>query len=147
MLTVIDGCTREALWVAVEPKMNGNEVLDVFFGLILKRGKPRFIRSDNGPEFIAEHLQTWLRKVGVEPIQIYPGSPWENSYNERFNGTLRNEVLNVEWFHTVHQAQTAINVWLRQYNHIRPNHGLNMRPPVPKTQMEKAKINCTENWC
>ena len=146
MLTVIDEYTREALCVAVRPKMNANDVLDVLFDLILKRGKPRFIRSDNGTEFIAEHLQTWLRKVGIEPIQIYPGSPWENGYNERFNGTLRNEVLNVEWFHTVHQAQTAINVWLRQYNHIRPHHGLNMRPPVPETIIKKTKSSGTENW-
>ena len=75
MLTVIDKYTREALCVAVRPKMNANDVLDVLFDLILKRGKLRFIRSDNGPEFIAEHLQTWLRKVGIEPIQIYPDSP------------------------------------------------------------------------
>ena len=78
MLTVIDEYTREALCGAVRPKMNANDLLDVLFDLILKRGKPRFIRSDNGTEFIAEHLQTWLRKVGIEPIQIYPGSPWEN---------------------------------------------------------------------
>ena len=126
--------------------MNANDVLDVLFDLILKRGKPKFIRSDNGPEFIAKHLQTWLRKVGIEPSQIYPGSPWENGYNERFNGTLRNEVLNAEWFYTVHQAQTAIKAWLRQYNHIRPHHGLNMRPPVPETLIEKSKNTGTENW-
>ena len=138
--------TREALCVAVRSKMNTNDVLDVLFDLILKRGKPKFIRSDNGPEFIAKHLQTLLRKVGIEPIQIYLGSPWENGYNELFNGTLRNEVLNAEWFYTVHQAQTAINVWLRQYNHIRPHHGLNMRPPVPETLIEKSKNTGTENW-
>jgi len=146
MLTVIDEYTREALCVAVRSKMDANDVLDVLFDLILKRGKPKFIRSDNGPEFIAKHLQTWLRKVGIEPIQIYPGSPWENGYNERFNGTLRNEVLNAEWFYTVHQAQTAINVWLRQYNHIRPHYGLNMRPPVPETLIEKSKNTGTINW-
>ena len=52
------------------------------------------------PEFIATHLQDWLKKIGIKPMQIYPGSPWENGYNERFNGTLRKEVLNAEWFHT-----------------------------------------------
>ena len=112
MLTVIDEYTREALCVAVRSKMNANDVLNVLFDLILKRGKPKFIRSDNGPKFIAKHLQNWLRKVGIEPIQIYLGSPWEDGYNERFNGTLWNEVLNAEWFYTGHQAQTAINVWL-----------------------------------
>ena len=92
------------------------------------------------PEFIATHLQDWLKKVGIKPMQIYPGSPWENGYNERFNGTLRKEVLNAEWFHTTRQAQVAINVWLRQYNQIRPHHALNMRPPVPETLLEKPKI-------
>jgi transposase InsO family protein len=67
--------------------------------------------------------------------------PWENGYNERFNGTLRKEVLNAEWFHTTKQAQVVINAWLRQYNQIRPHHALNMRPPVPETLLEKPKIN------
>ena len=83
----------------------------------------------------------------IQAILTSEGRPLgECRYNERFNGTLRNEVLNVEWFHTVHQAQTAINVWLRQYNHIRPHHGLNMRPPVPETLIEITKISGTENW-
>ena len=69
------------------------------------------------------------------------GSPWENGYNERFNGALRKEVLNAEWFHTTRQAQAAINVWLRRYNQIRPHHALNMRAPVPETLLEKPKIN------
>ncbi|MGI9402807.1 MAG: integrase core domain-containing protein [Rhizobiaceae bacterium] len=77
-------------------------------------------------------------------MQIYPGSPWENGYNERFNGTLRQEVLNSEWFHSTIQAQIAINIWLRQYNKIRPHHALSMRPPVPETLLEKAKITGTE---
>ena len=78
---------------------------------------------------------------GYRWIANYRGSPWENGYNERFNGTLRKEVLNAEWFHTTRQAQVAINVWLRQYNQIRPHHALNMRPPVPETLLEKPKIN------
>ena len=141
MLTVLDEYTREALCVAVRPKMNAHDVLETLHPLLMKHGKPEFIRSDNGPEFIATHLQDWLKKVGIKPMQIYPGSPWENGYNERFNGTLRKEVLNAEWFHTTRQAQVAINVWLRQYNQIRPHHALNMRPPVPETLLEKPKIN------
>ena len=86
-----------------------------------------------GREFTAEALQAWLNKVGVKPIQIYPGSPWENGYNERFNGTLRREVLNTEWFATIDQAKTVIQKWLRQYNHVRPHQALGMRPPVPET--------------
>ncbi len=121
--------------------MNGDDVLDALYPLLLKRGKPEYIRSDNGPEFVASTLQNWLSKVGIKPIQIYPGSPWENGYNERFNGTLRREVLNANWFNTIEQAQIAINIWLKQYNHVRPHHALGMRPPVPETLLEKAQIS------
>ena len=128
-----DEYTREALAVDAKPKMGNAEVLESLYPLILKRGKPEFVRSDNGKEFTALALQDWLKKIGVKPIQIYPGSPWENGYNERFNGTLRSEVLNAEWFATIDQARTVIGKWLRQYNHIRPHQALGMRPPVPET--------------
>jgi len=133
MLTVLDEYTRQALCVEVKPKMGSADVLEALYRLLLKYGKPEYIRSDNGSEFIAAALQLWLRKVGIKPIQIYPGSPWENGYNERFNGTLRHEVLNAEWFTSVRQAQTVINMWLKEYNHIRPHQSLNMRPPIPET--------------
>ena len=133
MLTVLDEYTREALCVAVKSRMGNAEVLETLYPLFLIHGKPEVIRSDNGPEFISKAFQTWLTKVGIKPIRIYPGSPWENGYNERFNGTLRREVLNGEWFTTINQARTVIGKWLRQYNHIRPHQALNMRPPVPET--------------
>jgi transposase InsO family protein len=145
-LTVLDEYTREGLCVTVRPKMNADEVLQTLYQLLMRKGKPEYIRSDNGPEFIAASLQHWLIKFGIKPIQIYPGSPWENGYNERVNGTPRSEVLNVEWFYTTRPAQLVINVWLRQYNHIRPHHGLNMRPSVPEVLLEKSKISGTENW-
>ena len=66
------------------------------YPLLLRHGTPEHIRSDNGPEFAAKAMQDWLRRVGIKPIRIYPGSPWENGYNERFNGTLRREVLEAE---------------------------------------------------
>ncbi len=133
MLTALDEYTRQALCVEVKPKMGSADVLGALYPLLLKHGKPEYIRSDNRPEFIAAALQLWLRKVGIKPIQIYPGSPWENGYNERFNGILRHEVLNAEWFTSIDQAQIVINMWLKQYNHIRPHQSLNMRPPVPET--------------
>ena len=86
------------------------------------------VRTRMGAEDVLEALYPPLL-----PIRIYPGSPWENGYNERFNGTLRHEVLNAEWFTTTKQAQIVINQWLRQYNHTRPHQALNMRPPVPET--------------
>lgn len=133
MLTVLDEYTRQALCVVAKANMGSAEVLEALYPLLLKHGKPQFIRSDNGREFTAGALQDWLRKAGITPMQIYPGSPWENGYNERFNGTLRNEVLNAEWFSTAKQAQAAINIWLKQYNHLRPHQALNMHPPVPET--------------
>jgi len=138
MLTVLDEYTREALCVTVKPRMGNAEVLEALYPLFLKRGRPEFIRSDNGPEFIAKNFQTWLTKVGIKPIRIYPGSPWENGYNERFNGTLRREVLNAEWFTSIKQANIVIEAWLKQYNHIRPHQALNMRPPVPETLSESG---------
>jgi len=138
MLTVLDEYTREALSVTVGTKMGANEVLEALYPLLLKRGQPAYLRSDNGPEFSAAPFEDWLRRVGITLMQIYPGSPWENGYNERFNGTLHREVLNAEWFATTRQAQTVINRWLRQYNHIRPHHALGMRPPVPETLLEKS---------
>jgi len=138
MLTVLDEYTREALCVAVNTRMGAAEVLEALYPLLLKHGKPEYIRSDNGPEFVAAALQKWLIKIGIKPIQIYPGSPWENGYNERFNGTLRHEILNAEWFSTTKQAQIVINLWLKQYNHIRPHRSLNMRPPVPETSVKSG---------
>ena len=77
MLTVLDEYTRQALCVEVKGKMGSDDVLEVMYRLLIKHGKPEFMRSDNGGEFVAAHLQNWLRKIGVKPIQIYPGSPWE----------------------------------------------------------------------
>ena len=99
MLTVLDEYTREALCVQVRARMGSADVLEALYPLLLKHGKPGHIRSDNGPEFIAAGLQDWLSKVGIKPLRIYPGSPWENGYNERFNGTLRREILNAECLH------------------------------------------------
>ncbi len=84
-------------------------------------------------------MQDWLRRVGIRPIRIYPVSPWENVYNERFNGTLRREALNAEWFATARQAQLVIDHWLREYNHIRPHEALGMHPPVPETILRNPK--------
>ena len=146
MLTVLDEYTRQALAVEVRTRMGADDVLEALYPLLLRHGTPECIRSDNGPEFVAAAMQDWLVRIGVRPIRIYPGSPlswfankplpgsaWENGYNERFNGTLRHEVLNTEWFSTTKQAQIIINHWLRQYNHKRPHQALNLRPPVPQS--------------
>jgi len=132
MLTVLDEYTREALCVTAKPRMGHAEVLEALYPLFLKHGKPEYIRSDNGSEFIARDLQSWLKKVGIKPIQIYPGSPWENGYNESFNGKLRAELLNVEVFDAVLEAKVLIEHWRRHYNTVRPHSSLGYRSPAPE---------------
>ena len=146
MLTVLDDYTREAVCVVVRSKMSANDVLDALYPLFIHHGKPEFIRSDNGPEFVATKLREWLQSVGIKSLNIYPGIPCENGYNERFNGTLRREVLNAEWFHGTQNAQVAVSTWLKQYNCNRPYQALGIRPPVPETILEVDKINGTEIW-
>ena len=138
MLTVVDEYTRQALAVPVANKMSAADVLEALYPLLIRHGKPHYIRSENGPEFTADVFQEWLARVGIKPIRIYLGFPWENGYNERFNGTLRREMLDTEWVVTTKQAQTAINSWLKQYNHIRPHQALNMRPPVPEALLKNS---------
>ncbi|MEM8977234.1 MAG: integrase core domain-containing protein [Pseudomonadota bacterium] len=133
MLTVLDEYTRQALAVVVRTRMGADDVLEALYPLLLRHGTPEYVRSDNDAvdrgrrprkppnEFAAEAMQSLLRRVGINPIHIYPGSPWENGYNERFNGTLRREVLNAEWFRTTKQAQIVINQRLEQYNRTRPH--------------------------
>jgi len=88
------------------------------------------------------YKKTW-RFLPPQACCTYSGSPWENGYNERFNGTLRNEVLNAEWFSTIHQAQTVINIWLRQYNHIRPHSSLNW--PTPNEFATRSNMDHNQN--
>lgn len=135
MLTVIDEYTRQCLTVHARFNLTSQEVLEILSQLFIQHGKPNYIRSDNGSEFKAKLLQQWLKEVGVDPLYIYPGSPWENGFNERFNGTLRNEVLNAEAFHSLTEAQCVIHQWVNQYNYIRPHQALNYRPPMPETTL------------
>ena len=92
--------------IRVDRMLNSTNVVDALADLFILRGAP----NDNGPDFIAMRLRDWLNQVGIKPRQIYSGSPWENGYTERFNGTLRKKMLSVEWFHSIRQAQIAINV-------------------------------------
>lgn len=133
MLTVIDEYTRQCLTVKAQFQVGSQEVLETLSDLFIQYGKPDYVRSDNGSEFKAQGLQQWLKSVGVEPIYIYPGSPWENGYNERFNGTLRDEVLNTEAFYSLQEARCVIHQWVQQYNYVRPHQSLNFHPPIPET--------------
>ncbi len=138
MLTVIDEYTRKCLTIRVDTQLKSDDVIDVLSTLFLTKGIPEYIRSDNGSEFTAEVLQKWLKGLHVKTAYIEPGSPWENGYNERFNGSLRDECLNFESFDTPQEARVIIGQWVNEYNQIRPHSSLGYRPPAPSAQM---KIN------
>ena len=133
MLTVIDEFTRECLAVSVARRLNSQDVLDVLTDLMAMRGVPEHIRSDNGAEFRAKAVQRLLGKVGVKTLYIEPGSPWENGYNESFNGRLRDECLNMELFNNLMEAKIIIERWRILYNTIRPHTSLGYKPPAPET--------------
>lgn len=132
MLTVIEEYTRECLAIHVRRKLNSQDVLYVLSRLFLQHGPPQHIRSDNGPEFVAKAVRHWLGRLQVKTLFITPGSPWENGYNESFNGKLRDECLNMEIFTTLKEAQVLIEKWRCFYNTERPHSSLGYRPPAPQ---------------
>lgn len=139
MLTVIDEYTRECLAIKVERKLNSTDVLDTLLDLFILHGMPDHIRSDNGSEFTAELVRRWLKKLKVKTLFIEPGSPWENGYNESFNGKLRDELLNGEIFYTLKEAQVLIEQWRKKYNTIRPHSSLGYKPPAPEATAVEYK--------
>ena len=131
LLTLIDEYTRECLAIRVARRLGSAEVLETLADVMLWHGIPEYIRSDNGPEFIAKELRQWLAKLGTGTLYIEPGSPWENGYCESFNGKLRDECLNGEIFYSLQEAQIVIEWWRIEYNTRRPHSALGYRPPAP----------------
>ena len=133
MLTIIDEFTRECLAVDVARRLNSRNVMHRLGKLFLARGLPANIRSDNGPEFTAKAVRKWMMELGIKTLFIEPGSPWENGYIESFNGKLRGELLDMEIFDTLKEAQVLIEDWRRHYNQVRPHSALGFKPPAPET--------------
>ena len=131
MLTLIDEYTRECLAIRVARRLGRYEVIEALADVMLLKGVPEHIRSDNGPEFVAKELRKWLGSVGTGTLYIEPGSPWENGYCESFNGKLRDECLNGEIFYSLKEAQIVIEKWRVVYNTLRPHSSLGYRPPAP----------------
>ena len=132
-LNILDEFSRECLAIRVKRKLNSTDVVDALTDLFILRGVPAFIRSDNGPEFIAEIVRNWIAAVGATTAYIEPGSPWENGYCESFNARLRNEFLNREVFYTLKEAKIIIEQWRKHYNTKRPHSALGCRPPAPES--------------
>jgi len=130
MLNILDEHTRECLAIRVEQSVNSLQVIDTLNWLFLLRGVPEHIRSDNGPEFIANAVKEWLSQAGCRTLYIEPGSPWENSYIESFNGKLRDECLNQEVFRNIAEARQVVENWRHEYNHYRPHSSLGYLSPA-----------------
>lgn len=140
MLNIMDEFTRECLAIKVKRRLNSFDVLETLADLFLLHGQPKFIRSDNGPEFIAERLRDWLSSLEVKTLFIEPGSPWENGYIESFNGRLRDELLNGEVFYTLNEAKVILESWRKDYNHVRPHSSLGYRVPVPLATLPSYEV-------
>jgi transposase InsO family protein len=130
ILPVVDEFTRENLALEVERRMGAAGVIEVLTELVGLRGAPEYLRSDNGPEFIAEAIRAWLRDSGVGTLFIEPGAPWENAYIESFNGKLRDELLDREEFGSLLEAKVLAGQWRVEYNDRRPHSGLGYRTPA-----------------
>ena len=124
---------RQCLAIKVGRRTRAHDVLEVLVDLFVRHGPPQHLRSDNGPEFTAKLVRRWLARLGVQTLYIEPGSPWENGYNESFNGKLRDEFLNGEIFYTLPEAVVLVEQWRRLYNTVRPHSACGGRPPAPET--------------
>jgi transposase InsO family protein len=130
LLPVVDEFTRECLALEVQRRMEAQDVIGVLEYLFAVRGAPQYLRSDNGPEFVARRIQAWLAERKTGTLFIEPGSPWENAYMESFNSRLRNELLNVEVFGSLKEAQVLAERHRLEYNHRRPHSALGYRTPA-----------------
>jgi transposase InsO family protein len=133
LLTLIDEYSRECLAIRVARRINSFGVIETMADVMLTRGIPEHIRSDNGAEMTAKVVRSWFATLGTNTLYIEPGSPWENGYCESFNGKLRDELLNGEIFYSLKEAQIVIEKWRKHYNTVRPHSSLGYRPLAPQT--------------
>lgn len=129
ILAVLDEYTRECLALHVDKRITAQGVVNTLEWLFLVNGRPDYIRSDNGPEFIAKAVQSWIAEKGSKTLYIKPGSPWQNAYIESFNDKFRDECLNMEIFKNGNEAREVIEAWRHEYNERRPHSSLNYQTP------------------
>lgn len=140
LMPILDEYTRECLVIDVATSITSKDVLRHLDRLFLERGTPGHIRSDNGPEFIAEAIKAHLSALDVSTRYIEPGAPWQNPYIESFNGKLRDELLERELFATVLEAQVLTETWRRRYNERRPHSGLGYQTPAAFAAHHRSKV-------
>lgn len=129
-LNIVDDHTRECLAIEVDTSLPGMRVVRVLERIVGERGRPRQIRTDNGPEFAGRTLDQWCFAHGVEQHFIQPGKPMQNGYIESFNGKFRDECLNESWFVSLADARRTIEKWREYYNQERPHSALGYRTPI-----------------
>jgi putative transposase len=129
-LTIIDEFTRECLAIDVAGSIRSGRVIEVLAQLVSVHGAPRYLRSDNGPEFIATAILRWVETAQIETAFIDPGKPWQNGTDESFNGKLRNEYLSLQWFRNRVDAKVGIEQWRCHYNAVRPHSSLGYLTPL-----------------
>ena len=129
-LTIVDEYTRECLAIDVAGSIRSTRVIEVLSKLISIHGAPRYVRSDNGPEFVSTALLKWVVSEQIASALIDPGKPWQNGTNESFNGKFRDECLAMEWFRNRIEAKIVIDDWRRHYNEVRPHSSLNYDTPL-----------------
>lgn len=140
-LTVVDEFTRECLAIDVAGSIRSQRVIEVLTRLISVHGAPRYLRSDNGPEFVSHAILKWLATAGIATALIDPGKPWQNGADESFNGKLRDECLSLEWFRSRAEARVVIENWRRHYNAIRPHSSLKYLTPHEFMQQHHLPFN------
>jgi len=131
MLNLIDEYSRECLLIRSERRWSSAKVIEALADVMVMKGVPDHLRSDNGPEFVAKELRKWLANTGTKASYIEPGSPWENGYCESFNSKLRDEFLNGEIFYSMKEIRVLAERWRVHFNTIRPHSSLGYRPPAP----------------
>jgi transposase InsO family protein len=129
-LSIVDEYTRECLALKVDRSITSEDVIDTLSELFAQRRVPKEIRSDNGPEFIAQAIQEWLRKLKIQTLYIEPGAPWQNGYAESFHSRLRDEFLGLEEFESLSAARKLTTAWRDDYNHHRPHSSLGYVTPI-----------------
>ena len=130
MMPVVDEYSRECLSIEVERSITAEDVVDTLASLFRSRGEPAFIRSDNGPEFIAKAVKRWLDLSGVKTLYVEPGAPWENAYSETFISRFSAELLKREVFVDLLEAKVLIEDYRGHYNHQRPHSALGYQTPA-----------------
>lgn len=130
ILTVMDEFTREGLAIEVATSLPSKRVIAVLARLFASHGAPAYLRSDNGPEFIAQNLRSWLVQHQTATWYIDPGCPWQNGFGESFNGSLRDECLQMQLFQAVAEARVELEIYRRHYNEERPHSSLGYQTPA-----------------